>query len=129
MNFARLLIGLGAAFTFASGCHSEGAPSNPTASDPAVAFNNLEVASDFTFAMRQDVRLRLAASEPGVAKYVEVSDDEGRRLFAGAVLGDLELDFGVPKGAQPQLNVRVGRGADAVTQTVRLQDGRGTASF
>ena len=69
-----------------------------------------------------------SAAEPGVAKYVEVSDDEGRRLFAGAVIDSIDLDFDIRKGA-PVLNVRVGRGTEATMQTVNLEDGLGTASF
>lgn len=129
MNSTRLIIGLGAALLFAPACTSEGGASAPTASNPAVAFDALEVASDFTFATRRGVHLSLQPNTPQVAQYVEISDDEGRRLFAGAVLGSTELDFDIPNGAQPILNVRVGRGAQAVSQVVRLEGGLGTASF
>lgn len=127
MNSVRLLIGLGALIALTTGCAGEVATS--TADDPAVAFENLTVAQNFTFATRQEVRLRLQATDPGVAKYIEVSDDEGRRLFAGAVRGDLDLDFDVRKSAEPVLNLRVGRGAEAVTHTVDLASGLASASY
>lgn len=125
MTISRLLLSAAALIALA-GCQN--APTQPSAEDPAAAFEQLEVASDFRFATRKDVKLRLQAAEPGVAKYVEVSDDEGRRLFAGAVIDSIDLDFDIRKGA-PVLNVRVGRGTEATTQTVNLEDGLGTASF
>lgn len=111
------------------GCTSESNSAEPRPADPAKAFENLEVAEGFTFAMRRDVSLTLRAEQPDVAKYIEVSDDEGRRLFAGAVLGNMDLDFDVRSGSQPQLNVRIGKGADAVLKTVDLENGRGTTSY
>jgi hypothetical protein len=129
MRKVTLAVGLGAAMALGAACSVDGGGAAPTASDPAVAFENLEVAADFTFANRRGVKLRLEASVPGVAQHVEVTDSEGRRLFAGGVRGDLDLDLDVPNGAEPVLNVRVGRGEAAVTRTVDLVDGRGSASF
>jgi len=128
MEYLRIVVAAAAVLTF-SACTVETNPTARTAADPAVAFDGLEVAEDFTFAMRRDVKLQLQASQPDVAKYVEISDDEGRRLFAGAVLGNLDLDFDVRTGSQPVLNVRVGKGDAAVSQSVTLVDGRGAASF
>lgn len=129
MNRIRYFLGLGACLLAAPACldGAETAP-DPTA-DRAAEFQTLQVAEDFTFAMRQDVRLHLEASDPQTAKYVEVADDEGRRLFAGAIAGDLDLDFDVRSGGQPILQLRVGKGDGAETRTVSLEQGRGSASY
>ncbi len=74
-------------------------------------------------------KLQNLVGRPFSVVNVGVHDDFGRRLFAGGVRGDLDLDLDVPNGAEPVLNVRVGRGEAAVTRTVDLVDGRGSASF
>jgi len=130
MRIIELIVGMSAVFAFAPACTHEAGPSaRPSSGDPAVDFANLEVAEDFTFATRRDVQLRLEALEPQVAKYVEVSDHEGRRLFAGAVLGSMDLDFDLTSGVQQRLQVRVGRGDQARTESVSLEGGRGAVSF
>ena len=128
MKTLRFIVGLGAVLALAPACAGDGVVS-PDVADPAVAFENLEVASDFTFATRQDVRLRLEATEPGQAKYVEVSDAEGRRLFAGGVRESVDLELALPKGSASTVNLRVGRGDAAVTRAVDVAGARAVASF
>jgi hypothetical protein len=84
---------------------------------------------NFTFATARSVTLSLEA-EGTAPKAVEVADAEGRRLMNGAFRGSAQVQLKVPVGADGKLIVRVGQGADVVTQDVTPDAaGRAAARF
>lgn len=108
------LIGL----VLATGCSDA-----PALVEPAPTLEQLVIEDPtFGFETTQPVRLRIE-TPTDVTTAVEVTDEEGRRLFKGGVRSNVDIDLGLPRLSRPTLNVRVGVGDEAETQTVTVQDG------
>lgn len=97
----------------------------PNQPDPAVDFEQLEVAPDFEFRTRRSVQLEIESTE---TQRVEVTDAEGRRLLVGGLSGG-SVDMNLPLGFEPILNVRTGEGDAARIQTVNLVGDKAEARF
>ena len=127
MSVRLTLTGLAAACAVA-GCLTE-APS-PGAVPEDLA--SLTVADEsFTFATARTARLRLEpmAASPAEAQLVQVTDSEGRRLFAGVVLDPISLDLQLSNASSDTLTVTTGQGPDSVSRTVSLTQGDGSVRF
>lgn len=77
---------------------------------------------NFDFSTSRAVRLELRAEEGAAPKAIEVADSEGRRLMDGAFRGSATIDLKVPVGLDRTLEVRVGKGQDAVSHDLAIGD-------
>lgn len=119
----KIALALGAGLTVTACAPQDGATSAETLNELVVTDPN------FTFATSKNVRIELqpSAAEPG-GHAVEVTDQEGRRLLKGAVLGDAVVEMPLPAAQATELRVRTGR--NAVEQTVAIDaDDRASARF
>jgi hypothetical protein len=114
--------------TLLTGCIIDGSEAPREFAD-GETMDTLVTAPDFTFETSEAVHLHIEGSRSAGASPVEVRDAEGRRLYKGAVRGSLDLDLAVPVGAEKTLTIVSGRGAESVSQSVSLEDGRGSASL
>jgi len=120
----KTVIALSFAGMFATGCALE-----PSDSD-AQALEELVVTDpNFSFATSRSVRLEVNPStEIAGGHALEVSDDEGRRLLKGAVLGKSVVQLPLPTAQGRELRIRSGRSAAEQTVVVDA-DNRAVANF
>ena len=105
-------------------------PAAPGARAPARSLDELVVVDpDFTFATSRPARLRLETAPGAAPVQLEVRDAKGRRLFKGALRQAMDLDLKLALGADGAVTVLSGQGAQTVSQTVTLVDGRAVVSL
>lgn len=98
---------------------------DPAANASAATLGDLVVDQPgFDFSTTEVVGLRLQADRPEPAA-LEIRTADGRKMFQGAVLQDVQLDLKLPLGTD-RVQVRV---AGEAAQTVQLTQGQATVGY
>lgn len=120
----KTVIALSFVGIIASGCALESTDSGPQTLDDLVVTD-----PDFSFATSRSIRLDLKPSAAAAGGHaIEVTDEEGRRLLKGAVLGDTVVNLPLPTAQGRELRIRTGRSAAEQTVVVDA-DNRAVANF